>query len=468
MKKILFTVCAVLALLSFAGCEKEPPVTNDGGDDPIVNPQDTTDVSDPEEPELLFEISVQEDKLAAYTVTFDIKPSDKTRRYYYDVISKERFAEVDINTLKNEVEEGAEKLSELTGTPYNEIIASMLTNGDKLNVLSNAGYRPECDFYIYAFYWDASNNEEICICEFSTPAVQISNERVELAAEVDTYSMVVDVTPSGGVTEYWYYFAERSKAEAMLAGLEDENAYLSFHAMNVGMRKEEAESIEHKGLKPATEYMVLVMAIDEQYNRFVVSEVFTTAEEQAQQRVESELFELLLGEWEGMQNITDLYEAPVTNKFTVNILSSVEDYDYDYRAMNQLVATVDGWCNIPYYSVNALIDEGIEDAENKWGPKWVFNIAEGDVVTMDGRARNSVVGWLFFGDCYMLSNSSDGSKIYDDTDFEVVVSNDYNTITIQSPASMGDVYPGLCYNFEGFGWMGYYYGCSEIVLVRKK
>ena len=68
----------------------------------------------------------------------------------------------------------------------------------------------------------------------------------------------------------------------------------------------------------------------------------------------------------------------------------------------------------------------------------------------------------------MLSNSSGGSKIYDDTDFEVVVSNDYNTITIQSPASMGDVYPGLCYNFEGFGWMGYYYGCSEIVLVRKK
>ena len=65
MKKILFTVCAVLALLSFAGCEKEPPVTNDGGDDPIVNPQDTTDVSNPEEPELLFEISVQEDKLAA-------------------------------------------------------------------------------------------------------------------------------------------------------------------------------------------------------------------------------------------------------------------------------------------------------------------------------------------------------------------------------------------------------------------
>lgn len=467
MKKILFTICAVLALLPFAGCEKELPVTGDDDKDPVENPKDTTEVSNPDDPEVNFCINVQDDKLAAYTVTFDIKPSDKTRRYYYDVISKERFAEVDINTLKKEVEEGAEKLSELTGTPYNEVIASMLTIGDKLNVLSNAGYRPECDFYIYAFYWDSSSNEEICICEFSTPAVQISNEHVELAATAETYSMVVDVVPSSGITEYWYYFAERSKAEAMLADLEDENAYLSYHAMNVGMRKTEAESIEHKGLKPATEYMVLVMAIDEQYNRFVVSEVFTTAEEQTQERVESELFELLLGEWEGTQAITDLYEAPITNNFTVNIMASVDDYDYDYRAMNQLVATVDGWCNIPYYSVNALIDEGIEEPENKWGPKWVFNIAEGDVVTMDGKACNSIVGWLFFGDCFMLNAKSDGTMIYTDTNFEVVVSDDYNTITIQSPASMEGVYPGLCYNFEGFGWMGYYYGCSNIVLTRK-
>lgn len=468
MKNILLNLCAILALVSFIACEKEPPIVDDGGDDPVVNPQDTTDVSDPVEPELLFEINVQEDMLAAYSVTFDIKPSDKTRLYYYDIISKERFAEVDINTLKKEVEEGAEKLSELTGTPYNEVIASMLTIGDKLNVLSNAGYRPECDFYIYAFYWDSSSNEEICLCEFSTPAVQMSSEHVELAATASTHSMVVDVTPSSGITEYWYYFAERTKAEAMLAELEDENAFLSYHAMNVGTRKYVAEAVEHKGLKPATEYMVLVMAIDEQLNRFIVSEVFVTQEEQAQERVESELFELLLGEWEGTQAITDLYEAPVTNKFTVNILSSVEDYDYDYRSMNQLVATVDGWCNIPYYSVNALIDEGIEDAENKWGPKWVFNIAEGDVVTMDGKACNSIVGWLFFGDCFMLNAKSDGTMIYTDTNFEVVVSDDYNTITIQSPASMEGVYPGLCYNFEGFGWMGYYYGCSEIVLVRKK
>lgn len=467
MKKFLLNLCAVLAFVSFVACEKEPPFNEDGGKDPVVNPQDTTDVSDPDTLDVLFDITVQEDKLAAYSVTFDIKPSDKARLYYYDIISKERFSEIDVQGLKKEIIEGVEKLAGFTGSTYEEVLSSVLMQGDKLDILSNAGYRPECDFYIYAFYWDATENDEITLCEFSTPAIQQSSEHLELSATTDIYSMVVDVAPSNGVVEYWYYFAERSKAEAMLAELEDENAFLSYHAMNVGTRKEQAEAVEHKGLKPGTEYMVLVMAIDDKLNRFMVTEVFATQEEQVQERVESELFELLLGEWEGVQTITDLYDAPVSNKFTVNIMSSVDDYNYDYRAKNQLVATVDGWCNIPYYGVTALIEEGIEDAENKWGPKWVFNIADGDVVTMDGMARNSVVGWLFFGDCFMFNTKSDGSKIYTDTDFEVIVSDDYNTITIQSPAAMDDVYPGLGYNFENFGWMGYFYGCSDIVLTRK-
>ncbi len=74
MKKILFTICAVLALLPFAGCEKELPVNGDDQKDPVENPGDTTEVSKPDDPEVNFCISVQEDKLAAYTVTFDIKP----------------------------------------------------------------------------------------------------------------------------------------------------------------------------------------------------------------------------------------------------------------------------------------------------------------------------------------------------------------------------------------------------------
>ena len=471
MKKLLLTLSTLLAMMSFVACEKpmdEPPFNDDpAGDTPTDTIPAPSDTIEENLPEPLFTINVHEDLLAAYSVTFDIVPADKDRLYYYEIISKARISEIDVTTLKAEIIEGVEKLAQFTGSSYEEVLASTLKSGDQLNVLSNAGYRPDCDFYIYAFYWDATSNDELCLCEFTTPSKQESTESIEVNATVDVYSMTIDVLPSSGVAEYWYYFAERSKAEAMLADLEDENAFLSYQAMNVGTRKEVAEEIEHKGLKPATEYMVLIMAIDDKLNRFAVQEVFTTEEEKTQELVESQLFELLLGEWEGTQTITDNYAAPAENKFTVNIMSSVEGVEYDYRAMNQLVATVDGWCNVAYYGVEELRAQEIEDPELKWGPKWVFNIADGDVVTMDGKACNAVMGWFFFGDCFMLNGKSSEAMVYTTHDFNVEVSDDYNTITIKSPASMQGAYPSLGYYFDGLGWMGYYYGCSDIVLTRK-
>jgi hypothetical protein len=451
--------------MAFVACEtpnNEPPVNNDNG---IENPDDTIPVI---EDEPLFTINVHEDKLSAYSVEFDIIPSDKSKMYYYNITSKSRLSQLDIKAIKKEKTDAAEKAAEFYGTTVEEELAQMLMTGDLLNYTSADGYRPEYDFCIYAFYWDATSNSEIYSCEFTTLPVKQSNESVLLTATPDVHSMVVDVTPSSGITEYWYYFEERTKAEAMLAGLEDENAFLSYYAMNVGIRKDAAETIEHKGLKPATEYMVMVMAIDNKLNRFVTSEVFATHEEQVVERVESELFEVLQGEWQGTQTITDLYNDPFTTTFNVNILASVSDVDYDYRAMNQLVATVDGWCNIAYYSVTDLMTyEEVEFPEDKWGPKWIFNIAEGDIVTLDGKANNSLFGWHFVGDCFMLNAKADGTKIYTDTDFKVEISDDRNTIIIKAPAGMTDVYPGMCYEYEGFGWMALYYGMSNIVLTRK-
>lgn len=444
MKKLLVSLFAISALFA---CDNER-----------VDPQ-------PQPEPLKIDIAVHEDQLAAFSVTFDIMPEDKDALYYYDIISKARLSEVDVVTIKEEIIEGVNRMAELTGSSYDEVLAQVLSKGDMMDVCSNAGYRPETEFCIYAFYWDDQDNATLSLCEFTTPAIESSAESVEITAAIDVYSMDVTIEPTANVEEYWYYFAERQKAEAMLAGLEDENAYMSYHAMNVGARMEGAQTMEQKGLKPATEYMVLVMGIDNELNRFVNSAVFTTYDEQHQQRVESELFEALLGEWTGVQTITDLYNAPMENTFTVNIMSEIDDIDYDYRGMNQLVATVDGWCNIAYYSATSLIEMEIEDAENKWGPKWVFNIAEGDVVTMDGQVRNSVVGWLFFGDCFMLNMKSDGTEILTNTDFEVEISEDLNTMTIKSPAALGDTYPGLGYYFEGL-WMGFYYGCSDIVLTR--
>ena len=451
MKKALIYL---LTIAAFMACNNDDVTTE--------NPQ-----PQPPTPENVITIEIDEARLTAYQVIYSIYPQDKDAYFYCDVMSKARWESADINEVKAEFDAALRNYAQMTESSYEEVCEQMLFKGDQENFLSNAGYRENTDFVIYAFYWDESESVgDLFVTEFRTPAHVDSTENVAISFDgVDPYEMTVTCTPSEGVQEYYYYFAETAKVEAMLAELEDKNAYMSYQAMNVSMKYSGEQTLAQKGLKPETSYTALVMLIDKQGNRAQVSAEQTTEAVQQNVRVESELFESLLGEWTGVQTITDGYAEPVASEFTVNIVAEVEDYDYDYRANNQLVALVDGWCNVAYYSVTDLVEYEIEDPELKWGPKWLLDIAEGDVITMDGYARHSVVGWMFFGDCFMLSADYASQSVTVDTTMSVTLSDDGNTLTIASPVA--NCYPSLVYNFEGFGWMAYYYGASDIVLTRK-
>ena len=445
------TLIALLMIASMVGC----------------NPTENPDPKPPTPQSDKIEVVVDESKLTAYQVIYSIYPDNKDAYFYCDVMSKARFESADLNAVKAEFDAALRNYANMAGATYEEVCEQMLFKGDQENFISNAGYRENTDFVVYTFYWDESATVgEVFVTEFRTPAHVDSAEDVAIAIEVvDPYEMTVSCTPTEGVEEYYYYFAETSKVESMLAQLEDKNAYISYHAMNVGMKYTGVQTLSQKGLKPETSYTALVMLIDKEGNRAQVSAAEVTAAVQQNVRVESELFESLLGEWAGTQTVSDGYSEPMTSEFTVNIVAGVDDVDYDYRANNQLVALVDGWCNVAYYSVTDLIEYEIEDPELKWGPKWVFDIAEGDVITMDGYARHSVVGWMFFGDCFMLSANPADQSVTVDTTLGVTLSEDGNTLTIASPVA--NCYPSLVYNFEGFGWMAYYYGASNIVLTRK-
>ena len=413
-------------------------------------------------------VEVDEARLTSYQVVYSIYPDNKSAYFYCDVISKARFATLDINDVKAEFDTALRNYAAMTESSYEEVCEQMLFKGDQKDFLSNAGYRGDTDFVIYAFYWteDTLSADEVFTTEFRTPSHVDSAESVAIAFDnVDPYEMTVTCTPTEGVEEYYYYFAETTKVEAMLAQLEDKNAYLSYQAMNVGIKYSGAQTLVQKGLKPETSYTALIMAIDKQGLRMQTSANETTAAVQQNTLVESALFESLLGEWRGVQTLTDGYSEPIASEFDVTIVGSVDDVDYDYRANNQLVALVSGWCNIDYYSLSDLIEYEIEDPELKWGPKWVLDIAEGDVVTIDGYARHSVVGWMFFGDCFMLSANPTDQSVTVDTTLNVEVSENGNTLTISSPVA--NCYPSLVYNFDGFGWMAYYYGASNITLTRK-
>lgn len=423
-----------------------------------------------------FEITVHADKLTAWSVVFDICPKQKEATYYYDIISKARWEQTTPAQLQAEIAESIEKLAEMSQTSYEETLDQMLFKGDMLNTYSGAGYRAETDFYIYAFYWDVDGPAaEVALVPFRTPAVKASSESVDISfEEVDPYSLTVVCDPSLGVVDYYLIFDEATKVEALLSSMEDENALLSYQAMNYGQHLSELQSIKKQGLKPETRYTALVMAIDSEGNRFSTRASQQTPKVEENQRVESELFEELLGEWSGRQMLNDPINGESVSEFNVTIVAQVEDYDYDYRAHNQVVALVDGWSDLKYYGVKELEQEyaSLEEADRKnptevFGPKWVIDIAEGDQLSMDGRVRQSVFGWYFLGDCYLLNTSSDFVSILTNRDFEVALSEDGNTLTISSPADMPNCYPSLCYQFETYGWMTLVYGGSEITLTRK-
>lgn len=420
-----------------------------------------------------FEIRVHSDKLTAWSVVFDICPEDKKMTYYYDIVSKGRWETMDLKEYRQGIEESIRSLAEFTDTSYEETLQGILNSGDLLNLYNGAGYRPETEFYVVAFYWDEKGpSEEVALASFTTAVAGTSTESLGLTfEEVDPFSMTLVCDPSVGVVDYYLYFDETTKAEAMLASLEDENAFLSYHAMNVGTHLSDMQTIRRQGLKPETSYTALAMAIDERGERFMVRADRLTPAEQQSELVDSELFTELLGTWHGVQTLSDPYSGSTTSEFTVTIASEVADLEYDFRAKNQLVAKVDGWYNIDYYGVAALREqyadmEDTPDPLEAYGPKWLLNVAEGDRVTIDGQARSSVVGWLFMGDCYMTNADPASGVVYTSHDLNVEVSEDRNTITISAHEACTGCYPSLSYYFEGMGWMIYIYGGSDIVLTR--
>lgn len=455
MKKLLLSL---LTLVAFASCETDTTNNSQKPDVPPTPPVDETGIV----------ISVDPNRLTEYQVIYSIRPHDKDAYYYCDVMSKARFETADINAIKAEFDAALRNYAQMTGDTYDAVCEQMLFWGDTEEFVSNAGYRADTDFVIFSFYWteDDLMPEDIYTTEFRTPSHYVSPENVAIAFEnVDSYEMTIKCTPTSNVECYYFFFDETTKVEAMLAGLEDPNAYMSYQAMNVGTKKSGEQTMVQKGLKPETSYTALLMAIDKDGHRMQTSATQTTDAVQQIERVESALFESLLGEWTGVQTIYDGYNEPAQNTFTVNIVTGVDDYDYNYRDNNQLLALVNGWCNVAYYSITDLIGYEIEEPELKWGPKWVIDIAEGDVITIDGHARHSVVGWQFFGQSYILSANADSGEFALDTTLNVTLSEDGNTLTISSP--LAGNYPSLGYNFEDIAWMAQGYGMSDIVLTRK-
>ena len=182
-----------MAFATLVACD-----TSEVPDGPKPGPEPT--------PENEIKIEVDESRLTAYQVIYSIYPEDKDAYFYCDVMSKARYETADLNEVKAEFNTALRNYAQMTEASYEEVCEQMLFKGDQKDFVSNAGYRENTDFVIYAFYWDESEFvEEVFVTEFSTPAHVDSTESVAIEfSGVDPYEMTVKCTPTSDVDCYYY------------------------------------------------------------------------------------------------------------------------------------------------------------------------------------------------------------------------------------------------------------------------
>lgn len=409
-----------------------------------------------------FTFDIPADQITAFSAFVKITPKDKDAYYYAGVMPKAEFEQY------GSVQAIADELIEYLGEVYPGMLYLFLQT-DEAEMDAETG--PETDYVAYAFNWDLDGNitDNMVTAEFTTPAGVKSSSKITVEPEnVTDTTMDIRFTPDAAFESYYIIFAETSAVD-QYAAQNGENA-LVILPRSEGEEASGSGIIPLTGLAPKTSYTVLVFALDAQGGYFYERKDVQTLAEVVPDKVESELFTTLLGSWNGTQRIMDYddetqKEFENTINFTVNIVSSVKDYDRDYRKFNQLVGQIDKYGGIPYYGIAALLEHQFPkaQAEAKFGPKILLTISKGDVISIDGQMRKLVYGWSQAGDTYFVSGNLTSQKMDTQTDLVVELSEDKNTLTIKSPESLGAGYYPSLVTPQGQPLVA---GLSNIVLTR--
>ena len=204
-------------------------------------------------------------------------------------------------------------------------------------------------------------------------------------------------------------------------------------------------NITLENLWPETEYTAIIRVLNEEKTETVKTVTFTTPAKAVPARVESKLFEELVGEWElSYSYMNYYYEIERIDGAVVKIAAGVDDYTEElYRSHNRLVildwAWQSTWATEDYTS---FLPEHLMDSHSYWsenpnlayrdyGPKVFLEIANGDVVTMPTEK-----GTYFFNpstiDNFKLEFFGTDINLKQNAPcaFPVTVSEDGNTITI--------------------------------------
>jgi hypothetical protein len=240
-------------------------------------------------------------------------------------------------------------------------------------------------------------------------------------------------------------------------------------------------NIEFDNLWRSTDYTCLVCAISAEQIETSASITTTTEPEPVPTRVESELFETLVGEWEISYEFMDYnFQPQVIEGAVVRIAAGVdEESTQEYRSLNRLVILdypfqadwelnpipsflPEDLCAYTYWKENKSL------AYRDYGPKFFLEIDANGNITIPTAQNYNFYGW---GDNVMQFYGCDYDNLMTaPATFPVTLSEDGNTLTIKAhvagPEFDNGVYRPAVFMKQGDGDKMWNAAITDIVLTR--
>lgn len=410
----------------------------------VIDGVDTLHFFTPSIPESDAQVSIAIEDIASTSVSAYVSIDEAISSYYVyvrdckwfdDIISQ--YGESMINTLIKYPSSGAP------------------TYADSRSV-SWEGLMPSTAHYFAVLGIDGSGNEVLVMEQFTTSEPSGPAPVIKLEATPNSSSphSILDLKyeTENAIMARWAIMAT-SDLNDMLNGGSTLESIIDNYGTTLTEEQFAASQnggaiIKLENLWRSTNYTIVAAARSNEYVQTTISiEAKTPAKEPAP-RVESELFSELVGTWtltyDCLDNWGDSYKV---ENVEVIIAAGADDASaQEYRDQNRLVAMgyqfQDTYATKPYefHGPQELIsDYGFDEslAYRDYGPKFFFEIAEGDVVTVPTSASDYMA--YYTTDLLYFLGCDFNNKYIAPVSFPVEVSADRNTITIKQCVIYNDV-----------------------------
>lgn len=319
------------------------------------------------------------------------------------------------------------------------------------------GLRPQTEYYFAVLGIDAQGNEVLEMLDFTTTEPTAGDPELVISATPNSIAphSILDLSFESDIAIMgrWAVLMTSEAEELYGQGFTNEDIIETYgttlsdeemaQALNGGV------TIPLKDLWRSSDYTIVCAVRSHEYVQVTKSITASTTAQAPATPVESSLFEDLLGQWTATYSYQILGGETFTiSNIPIEIAAGADEASaQEYRAQNRLVALgfqFQSWHETdPYefYGPQTLMNEyGFDEdmAYRDYGPKFFFEIHDGDVVTLPTSASDYLAYYtsdkLYFLGC-------DYSQGYvAPIEFPVVVSSDKNTITIKECVLSSEVY----------------------------